>query len=204
MPEKKKPGDGKSLVDLEVEEISIVDASANRKRFSVMKQAEMDELTSLIKAFFVGDDEGARFVIAKAAAAELTPEAGAAIAEALKVLSKYLGDMPGEMIEALGVLLGAAPAFEPGAGGEVSKVAKFAEGGAFDTLFRSLVLVSRNPRMIEALMKADASRGEFEGAGDPEDEATPGRGVRKSIQGQEGDDGNLKKSATEVDLWPSV
>ncbi|MCJ7833531.1 MAG: hypothetical protein MUQ20_04005, partial [Deltaproteobacteria bacterium] len=96
---KKKKDLGRELIDVNVEEVSLVPEGANSCHFSVIKSAEMDELTSLIKAFFVGDDEGARFVIAKAAAAELTPEAGASIAAALKVLVKYLGDMPGEMIE---------------------------------------------------------------------------------------------------------
>lgn len=78
----------RKLEDIEISEISLVDKTANRKKFAIIKrrQEAMDELIKLLKSI-CGDSEITEEVIALAKA--LTPEAAKAIKEALSTLNSY-------------------------------------------------------------------------------------------------------------------
>jgi hypothetical protein len=193
MPAKKKPG--KDLVDLEVEEISLVDASANRKKFAMIKSVAGETLQELLSFL---QDEGSEKIAMQKVESLGTEDIGDYV-EALSVLKKYDGCFPCEILDALAVLVGLCPQLQKAEG---MPITKFAEGGAFDTLFRNLVAVSNNPRMIKALQKGDLARGlgNDDDELDLEDEVTPGRGVSKSAKGQDDvlEDGEVENK------WPSL
>lgn len=90
----------RKLIDIEVEEVSIVDAAANRSKFAIIKRrAIMDELITMLKAL-LGDE----FNEESMAKAELPEDAVKAIKGALKILNQYKDDLPGDILGAIKAL----------------------------------------------------------------------------------------------------
>jgi len=202
---KKQPEDGdegRVLRDISVDHLALVDRAANRRRFSVIKSASGESLGELIKALCEGDDELAKVTTERIEKANFDGQAEDFL-EAVSTLKEYLaGNMPGCLADALQVVLGAAPSLQKG---RVSPVKKFADGGALDGLFVSLALNSRNPRMIEAMLKG-ASAGELKReAIDEELDAMlanePSRGISKAAPGQEE---SVIEDGESENRWPSL
>lgn len=94
----------RKLVDIDVDEVSIVDAAANRRRFYFVKREDkMDELKTLLKEIGVADGDAER--IAKQ---DIPADALSALKGALKTLSKYKEDFPDDVAKAIGTLASAA------------------------------------------------------------------------------------------------
>jgi hypothetical protein len=88
----------RKLIDLEVEEVSLVDAAANRTKFAIIKRRViMDELTALLKALLGEEVTDAELAKAK----ELPEDAMKAIKGALNILNKYKDEFPAEILSAI-------------------------------------------------------------------------------------------------------
>jgi len=94
----------RKLKNIDVEEISLVDVPANRKKFYFLKRSQtMEELLEILKGMF-GDDVLTAEEIEKAKEKELSEEASKAIKGALNILNKYKDDMPPDVKDAIKVL----------------------------------------------------------------------------------------------------
>jgi hypothetical protein len=90
----------RKLSDIEVEEVSLVDAAANRKKFAIIKRRhDMDELIKLLKGMM---DDAKDEDLEKAK--EIPEEASKALKSALTTLNKYKGDFPGDVLDAIKIL----------------------------------------------------------------------------------------------------
>jgi len=91
----------RKILDIDVDEISVVDLAANRKKFFIRKGAvPMDELLKALQTFL-----GADVVTAEAVTkAELTEEQMAEIKSAVAVLAKYKADFPDDVLAAVQTL----------------------------------------------------------------------------------------------------
>jgi hypothetical protein len=91
----------RKLENIELDEISLVDAAANRKKFFILKRREsMDELIKLLKSMMGEDAKDEELEKAK----QLSEEAGKALKGALNILNKYKDDMPDDVVTAIKVL----------------------------------------------------------------------------------------------------
>jgi hypothetical protein len=92
----------RKLLDIEVEEVSIVDHAANRSKFAIIKRrkAMEEELKQLIKT--LNGDEVTDVDLEKAG--KMPEEAAKAIKGALAILSKYKDDFPADVLGAIKVL----------------------------------------------------------------------------------------------------
>lgn len=91
----------RKILDIDVDEISVVDLAANRKKFFIRKGAvPMDELLKALQTFL-----GADVVTAESVKkAELTEEHAAEIKAAVDVLAKYKADFPDDVLAAVQTL----------------------------------------------------------------------------------------------------
>jgi hypothetical protein len=91
----------RKLSDIEVDEVSLVDAAANRKKFAIIKRRQHmeKELTELIKAM-VDDVKDEDLEKAK----QIPEDAAKALKEALTTLNKYKGDYPDDVLTAIKTL----------------------------------------------------------------------------------------------------
>jgi hypothetical protein len=90
----------RKLTDIEVEEISLVDAAANRKKFAIIKRKHtMDKLIELLKS--IGLELTAE-ELEKAGA--MSEEAQKAIRMAVGLLAKYKDEMPADVLAAVQTL----------------------------------------------------------------------------------------------------
>jgi hypothetical protein len=90
----------RKLENIEVEEVSIVDAAANRKKFGIIKRrSEVDEFITIIKSM-AGELSDEELEKAKA----LPADAQKAIAGALNILNKYKADYPADVLDAIKTL----------------------------------------------------------------------------------------------------
>jgi len=93
----------RKLKDLDIEEISLVDAGAVRKTFYIKKQRRsLMDLIDILKDMLGPDTELSDDEVKKAK--ELTEDAAKAIAGALKILNKYKDDMPDDVLAAIKTL----------------------------------------------------------------------------------------------------
>ncbi len=93
----------RKLKDLDIEEISLVDAGAVRKTFYIKKQRRsLMDLIEILKDMLGPDTELSDDEVKKAK--ELTEDAAKAIAGALKILNKYKDDMPDDVLGAIKTL----------------------------------------------------------------------------------------------------
>lgn len=105
----------RKILDIDVDEISVVDLAANRKKFYIRKGAvQMDELLKTLQAFLgadvVKEDDF------KTLKATLTEEQAAEIKSAVDTLAKYKADFPDDVLAAVQTLMKsalAAPVEEP-------------------------------------------------------------------------------------------
>jgi hypothetical protein len=91
----------RKLSDIEVDEVSLVDAAANRKKFAIIKRRHQmeEELITLIKAMVDGvKDEDLE------KAKQIPEEASKALKGALTILNKYKGDFPPDVLDAIKTL----------------------------------------------------------------------------------------------------
>jgi len=94
----------RKLTDLEIEEISLVDAPANRARFQVIKRrGENMELENIVNEFIAEGGE-----LSESVKKALDEDAKKALIQALSLLKKYLPDMPPDVADAVKVLAAAA------------------------------------------------------------------------------------------------
>jgi Arc/MetJ-type ribon-helix-helix transcriptional regulator len=91
----------RKLKDIDVAEISLVDAAANREKFFIVKRRQAMEFFELLKKF-LGDEDVSDEDIAKAK--ELSEKAIKAIQGALNILTKYKEDMPSDVLNAIKTL----------------------------------------------------------------------------------------------------
>ena len=195
---KKRP---RKVADLEIDEISLVDFPASRKRFAITKAADIPELGDLIQTF-CGDDE-----IEKE-----TPDA-AALKEAVSFLEKYKLDFPPEVLSAIRTLarsagvIAADSTAAPGDGGYPGashvRLPGFKKGDEKWSSFSLSQIGVQIPLRITKRWDAEAE--ELEAAVDPdepipEELGPPPKGVRKSLNGQDVDDDQEESK----ELWPSV
>lgn len=92
----------RKLKDIDVDEISLVDAGAVRKKFYIKKRRSLMDLFEILKDFLGPDVELSEEEIAKAK--ELSEEAAKAIKGALSMLNKYKNDMPDDVVKAMQTL----------------------------------------------------------------------------------------------------
>lgn len=99
----------RKLQNIKIEEVSLVDAAANRKRFHIVKRSitAMDKIIELLKKH-LGDDAVTEEMIAKVKT--LKVEAAEAISKAIEAIAKYREDMPDELAEAFNSITKAAVA----------------------------------------------------------------------------------------------
>ena len=93
----------RKLKDIEVDEISLVDAAATRKTFFIKKQKErksMEKLIELLKSFF--GDEFTDEDIAKAK--EIPEDTQKGFHDALNILNEYKPDFPQDILGAITVV----------------------------------------------------------------------------------------------------
>jgi len=104
----------RKLYDIEVDEITICDSTANRKQFFIKKKRRtMDKFIDLLKGFVVDedDDELTEDEIAKAEA--LGEEPKATIENALNTFGEYKENMPDDLLAAAKILVKQASFVEP-------------------------------------------------------------------------------------------
>jgi hypothetical protein len=104
----------RKIVDIDVEEITICDSTANRKQFFIKKtRRTMDKFIELIKGFVVDedDDELTKEEIAKAEA--LGKEPKAVIENALNTFGEYKENMPDDLLAAAKILVKQASFVDP-------------------------------------------------------------------------------------------
>jgi len=115
----------RKIIDIDVEEVSIVDAAANKSRFAIIKRREMmEEFVKLVKSL-VGD-ELTEEELEKVSKQELPADQLKAVSSALSTLSKYKADFPADILGAIKTLAKytaapAAPAEAKRKGEEVAK-----------------------------------------------------------------------------------
>jgi hypothetical protein len=91
----------RKLKDIDVAEISLVDAAANREKFFIVKRRQAMEFLELLKKF-LGDEDVSDEDIEKAKT--LSEKAVKAIKGALNILNKYKEDMPSDVLTAIKTL----------------------------------------------------------------------------------------------------
>lgn len=97
----------RKLIDIDVDEITLANATANRKQFFIKKSKEkiMDKFIDILKGFCVDedDDELTKEEIAKAEA--LGKEPMAVIENALNTFEEYRESMPDDLLAATRILV---------------------------------------------------------------------------------------------------
>lgn len=93
----------RKLSDIEIEEISLVDRAANKKKFCILKGETMDKLLEILKAMAIVPSPE-ELILLKA----LPEPAATALAESLPKITKYADDMPEAVLEATKTIVKAA------------------------------------------------------------------------------------------------
>jgi len=101
----------RKLKDIVIDEISLVDKGANKKKFAIIKE---DEIKELLESFF-GEDSDAAAAMAKAVE-DMDPDMKNAVLKAIELLEPYKEDMPENLLTAVKVLAAAAGASNEGSG----------------------------------------------------------------------------------------
>ena len=212
----------RNLKDIDVDEISLVDAPANRLRFAVIKkdQSAVTELAELLSAFFA-DEEDREAAIADMLekVGDLPADAASTIAAALKLLTKYLDGMPDDVQAAVKLLTRKFPASgtygvppatdkEPPDGSPEERLAKgkkfLPSEGTLSDVVEAIVAPAR-PDLVTRwqetrLRKLAKAEGVDLDADEIIDERTgPPHGASKVIKGQDSPD-----AGDEIDHWPSL
>lgn len=209
---------GRRIENLEIEEISIVDEPANRRRFAIIKAADPG-LAKLFSTFLDGIEENMRKADIPAGAIE-------ALKSALEILNKFKNDFPDDVVAALQVLGQAASASagaRPSNGGygktpsdeftsdeEAVKFEKFAALNApsdFGDWCLTLGLGANNKCAQRLLLKRADQSDDDELDDQPIDELegpphSKVKGVSKAMKGQ--DDAGGEGDDDHEDLWPSL
>lgn len=98
----------RKLFDIDVDEITICESAANRKKFFIKKQEDsMKEFIEELKKFMAEDDEDIEEVLTKEdieKAEKISDKAIKAIKGALNILNKYKADMPDDVLAAIKTL----------------------------------------------------------------------------------------------------
>jgi len=92
----------RKLKDIDVDEISLVDAGAVRKKFFIKKRRSLMDLIEILKDFLGEDTELSEDELQKAK--DLSDKAAKAISSALNMLNKYKDDMPSDVLNAIKTL----------------------------------------------------------------------------------------------------
>jgi hypothetical protein len=92
----------RKLKDIDVDEVSLVDAAANLTKFFIKKRRKPMDFTELLKGYVPDDEELTEENIAKAKG--LSKEILTEITGALNTLNKYKDDMPSDVINAIKTL----------------------------------------------------------------------------------------------------
>jgi hypothetical protein len=166
----------RKLTGIEVEEISLVDAAANRKKFSIIKRKHtMDKLIEILKS--IGLELTAE-ELEKAGA--MSEEAQKALKMAVGLLGKYADEMPKDVLAAIQTLArGATTAAAPVA-------AHKSDGGDEDvTLEKVGARLSKATKAELAKLKAMIGEG-FSKAQDILDAMIAGDGADPALQKYEG------------------
>ena len=177
----------RKLIDLEVEEISLVDRAATGERFAIIKRALPEELPQEIDDFL----EGQELEKDEAAAQE-------AVAAAIKALKVFEEDFPDDVLAAIKTLskwavAGAYPEAPADSDYGKSKKGRLAKGGLWPSLGISMIGLQRD-------RDRDVARDDD---GLPE-HVPERRGVSKGLKGQEGDDDKTKAKDDVAGFWPSL
>lgn len=97
----------RKLEDIDVEEISLVESAANRRRFLILKKETQMEWIESLKKFLDGGDEDEEFKLKDediAKAKEMDEKAIKAISGALNILEKYKDVFPQDVLNAMKTL----------------------------------------------------------------------------------------------------
>lgn len=112
----------RKLFDIDVEEITLCESAANRKKFFIKKSEEkMEEFIEELKKFMAEDDEDVEKVLTEEdieKANKLSDAAIKAIKGALNILNKYKADMPDDVLAAIKALAKYAAYGYPAAKGD--------------------------------------------------------------------------------------
>lgn len=151
----------RKLVEIAVEEITLCQSAANRKKFFIRKQeTKMEDFIKELKKFMAEDDEDGKEVLAKeeiAKAEKLPEKAMVAIKAALNLLNKYKSDMPSDVLKAIQTLgKYAAYGYPAAKGDEKAKVEK-----SDDELLSDAVDVIIKAVDIDDVEKAGKVTGQF-------------------------------------------
>jgi len=92
----------KKLEDIDIDEVSLVDAGAVRKTFYIKKRRAIMDLVQILKDLLGPETELSEEEIEKAKG--LTEQAAKAISGALAILNKYKDDMPDDVLKAIKTL----------------------------------------------------------------------------------------------------
>jgi hypothetical protein len=209
----------RELVDVEIDEISIVDNGANRKKFYIVKREGTMDLKKALEEFLEGFD------VEKA----LSEDAIAAITKSLEILSRYKSDFPDDVLSACQILAAAIGKDVDTEGGNGGKPKLTPQGYGYsrekDGESRPVSMgKSAGDRWPSIAGRASATSQGFatglvlrpalqksEGAEEDGEDDDPApflvqrRAMKKSIDSQVDDD-NIAGAADDgpVDLWPSL
>jgi hypothetical protein len=196
----------RKLIDIDIDEVSLVPAGANRHKFAIIKVRESMDIKKAIEEFFkVGDPE--EKLPLEQAVAELSEDAKSAITKALALLKGYMKDMPPDVAKAIGVLAAAVGSGENGKKKPVKPADQYGYGYYPPKSVQDLAK-SGDPWPSVAVALAGgagylvkAAEVEDDPDENPEVIPAPRRGLRKSLDGQDGDD---EPEEVVVDKWPSL
>ena len=144
------------LKDIDIEEVSLVNLAANRKKFCILKGETMDKLLEILKAMGIVPTPEEIEKIKRLPAATATSLEGA-----LPNISKYADDMPEAVLEALKTIAKAAVMSGPeGEGGEpeltIEKIGARLSKATKDELTKLKTACKNAETIVDALL-ADGS-----------------------------------------------
>lgn len=177
----------RKLFDIDVDEITLCESAANRKKFFIKKMEDnMEEFIKQLKKFMApdeeeGDEEGALTEEEIEKAEKLSDKAMTAIKGALNILNKYKADMPDDVLKAIQTLAKYASYGYPAKKEDIDKAGAKLSKTTRDQIQKALDFIKESPKAIAAL------------------KALLGQEVQKTEPG-EGSDGEKLSSDTLVKL----
>jgi len=147
----------RKLLDIVVDEITLCESAANRKKFFIKKMEDkVEEFIKELKKFQAADEEDgdAEKALTEGEiqkAKELTEEATKAIKGALNILNKYKADMPDDVLKAIQTLTKYASYGYPAKKEDIDKAGAKLSKTTRDQIQKVLDFIKESPRAIAAL-----------------------------------------------------
>lgn len=147
----------RKLKDIDVDEITLCESAANRKKFFILKSEDtMEEFIKQLKKFMApdeeeGDEEQALTEKDIEKAEKLSDKAMTAIKGALNILNKYKADMPDDVLKAIQTLAKYASYGYPAKKEDIDKAGAKLSKTTRDQIQKALDYVKESPKAIAVL-----------------------------------------------------